>query len=67
MPAAIGVIRHAFGWKLIAPDRSSRVFAFKVDAEEAALRLAGEARARGEILPVLVQGDFGELRRIKAA
>ena len=62
---AFSVVRQASGWTLIAPNRSRRAFPFKVDAEEAALRLAKAAAARGEVVAVLVQGDFGEMTSIK--
>jgi hypothetical protein len=61
---AFGIIRHACGWKLIAPRHSQRNFKFKVDAEEAALRLAKKAAGRGEVVGVLVQGDYGEMTEL---
>jgi len=61
---AFGIIRHAGGWKLIAPSHSQRTFKFKVDAEEAALRLAKEAAGRGEAVDVLVQGAYGEMTEL---
>jgi hypothetical protein len=58
---SFGVVRFRDGWTLISAGRKWGRFAFKVDAEEAALRLAHQARARGAPVQIMVQGSWGEM------
>ncbi|MDY6922529.1 MAG: hypothetical protein SWI22_01050 [Pseudomonadota bacterium] len=54
------VLRHGADWRIFGPEGPGRRFAHRVDAEEAALRLARETF---ETMPVevLVQDHGGEL------
>ena len=60
-----GVVRSADVWLLTAPGNRLRRFPYRVDAEEAALRLAGDAMAQGDSVEVLVQNWAGEMTRIE--
>jgi hypothetical protein len=62
-----GVVRLQDHWTIIAGGKRWGRFAFCVDAEEAALRLAGRAVTDGYACEVLVQGVGGEMRRLKVA
>ena len=62
-----GVVRLQDHWTIIAGGKRWGRFAFCVDAEEAALRLAGRAATDGYACEVLVQGVGGEMRRLKVA
>jgi len=70
-PAAattLAVLRHGDGWRVYGPNGGWRRFAYKVDAEEAALRLARQALAQADAqVEVLVQGPSGELRPLAVA
>ena len=61
------VIRFVDGWRILAGARRWGRFSYRVDAEEAALRLAADARAGGRNAQVLVQGSDGQLRRLDVA
>ena len=58
------VVRILDGWSILMHGRRWGRFDFKVDAEEAALRLAHDAAAKGRPTEVLVQGRFGEVARL---
>jgi hypothetical protein len=60
----LSVIRLADAWTIVASGKRWGRFAYQVDAEEAALRLAGKAASRGETAEVLIQGRWGEMRRL---
>jgi hypothetical protein len=63
----LAVLRHGDGWRVFGPNGGWRRFDYKVDAEEAALRLARHAsRDLGEVT-VLVQNAWGELRPLWTA
>lgn len=62
-----GVVRLQDHWTIIASGKRWGRFAFCVDAEDAALRLADRARLDGHACEVLVQGIGGEMRRLKVA
>lgn len=62
----IAVLYFSEGWRIVAGDHRWGHYQYRVDAEEAALRLAGRARLRGKALEVLVQEPSGELRRLVA-
>jgi len=53
-------------WRIHAGGRRWGRFHYRVDAEEAALRLAAKARAGGRTAEVLVQQRYGELLPLKA-
>jgi len=63
---SLGVVRFHDGWTLVAGGRKWGRFAFKVDAEEAAIRLARKAVAGGDRVEIMVQGDWGELTPMEA-
>ena len=58
------VIRFADGWRVIGADCSEKLHQFRVDAEEAALRLAAEGARLGVQIAVLIQGADGRLRAL---
>lgn len=58
----LGVVRHADGWAIVASGRRWGRFAYKVDAEEAALRLARRIAEGGEQVEITVQERWGEMR-----
>ena len=62
--AVFAVVRTGAFWRVMAPGETHRTFDFKVDAEEAALKLANKARDGGSETEVLHQDKFGELRRL---
>lgn len=66
-PLCLVVIRFADGWRILAPQGRWGRFAFRVDAEEAAIRLARRARAEGREVTVLVQDRCGRLEGLDAA
>ena len=59
--AVFAVVRSGGLWRLMTPRESHRTFDFQVDAEEAALKLADQAREEGLDPEVLLQDRFGEL------
>ncbi len=63
----LAVLRHRDGWRVFGPNGGWRRFAYKVDAEEAALRLADQARRTAADVTVLIQDPWGELRPLEAA
>ena len=58
------VVRYPDGWRILTNGQRWGRFAFRVDAEEAALRLAAKAEAAGQHAEVLVQDSSGELSRL---
>jgi hypothetical protein len=60
------VLRHHDGWRVFGPTGGWRRFDYKVDAEEAALRLAAQARRPALDVEVLVQNAAGELKLLIA-
>lgn len=62
----IAVLRFADGWRILAGRHRWGRYEYRVDAEEAALRLARQSRLRGRPLEVLAQDAQGELRRLVA-
>ena len=63
----LAVLRHRDGWRVFGPNGGWRRFAYRVDAEEAALRLARQARKTAGPVRVLVQDPYGQLRLLDAA
>lgn len=61
-PLMLAVIRAHEGWTMLSRRGSWGRFAHRVDAEEAALRLAGRIRSQGGSVQVLVQSYGGELQ-----
>ncbi len=63
--ALFAVVRFAGGWRVLAQGlRLERLYNYRVDAEEAALRLATARSLCGELPCILVQEPHGELRRL---
>ena len=62
----IAVIYFSDGWRIVAGRHRWGRYPYRVDAEEAALRLAAKARAHGAAIEVLVQDNRGELRPLVA-
>ena len=63
----IAVIYFPERWRIVAGRHRWGRYAFRVDAEEAALKLAARARRHGHEPAVLVQERHGEMRRLSAA
>ncbi len=63
-PTEIAVVRIGDAWSVIGCLGRWGRHAFRVDAEEAALRLAAQEARAGHAVTVLVQGVDGELRRL---
>lgn len=59
---SLGVVRLADGWTIVSSGRKWGRFAYKVDAEEAALRLAQRIGKDGEPVEIVVQERWGELK-----
>ncbi len=57
----ITIVHFPDGWRLLSGDRRWGRFQYRVDAEEAALRLAAKSKAEGREARVLVQQRHGEL------
>lgn len=62
----LAVLRHGGGWKVFGPGGGWRGFNYRVDAEEAALRLAAQASSADSEVEVLVQEPWGQLRPLVA-
>ena len=63
----LSVVRLADAWTIVAQGRRSGRFLYRVDAEEAALRLAARERQGGQSVQVLIQAPWGEMQRLDAA
>jgi hypothetical protein len=61
-PLMLAVIRAFEGWTMLSRHGSWGRFAHRVDAEEAALRLAARVRAEGGDVHIVVQSPAGELQ-----
>jgi len=62
----IAVVYFVDGWRIVTGHHRWGHYKYRVDAEEAALRLASRARLQGNELEVLVQEPHGHLRRLVA-
>lgn len=58
------VVRVEDGWCVLSRERRSRRFDYRIDAEEAALKLCHEAEGRGASVKLLVQDGGGQLRPV---
>lgn len=63
----IAVMFFPDGWRIVAGRHRWGRYAFRVDAEEAALKLAVRAQRHGRELAVIVQERHGKMRRLTAA
>ena len=66
-PLCLAVVRFPDGWRILAKHGRWGRFAYRVDAEEAAIRLARKARAEGREVQVCVQDICGRLEALTAA
>lgn len=66
-PLRLVVVHFPDGWRILGPHGRWGRFAYRVDAEEAAIRLAREARAEGREVGVWVQDMCGRLDALDAA
>lgn len=66
-PLHLAVIRFADGWRILAEQGRWGRFSYRVDAEEAAIRLARKARAQGREAHIWVQDPCGQLQGLDAA
>jgi hypothetical protein len=62
----IAVVRFKDEYRIVAPTGSWGRFRFRVDAEEAALRLASRQPEQSPACEILVQEPFGELTALKS-
>lgn len=58
------VIRFADGWRVIGGHGREKLYKFRVDAEDAALRLAAQAERGGGLVQVLIQAADGRLQAL---
>ena len=59
---SIAVVRSRGGWRVLCANGSTGDYAFQVDAEDAALRVAKACQPTGGQVEILVQQPGGELR-----
>ncbi|HTK35484.1 MAG TPA: hypothetical protein VL358_09390 [Caulobacteraceae bacterium] len=59
------VVRQGDAWTVVADGKRWGRFAYKVDAEETAIRLSTRAAADGGEPEVLVQTPWGEMAELK--
>jgi hypothetical protein len=64
--AVFAVLRTGAYWRVLAPDTTARTYDYRIDAEEAALKLADRARESGLETEILLQDTFGEMRPMRA-
>lgn len=63
----IAIVRFEDGWQIVAGDGSWGRFGYRVDAEEAALRIAERIRGEGHEVAILAQDVFGHVEPLTAA
>ena len=67
-PVAFTIVHFPDGWRILLSDgRRWGRFPYRVDAEEAALRLIEKVRAEGGEARLLAQGLTGEIDQLKIA
>ena len=64
--STFAVLRTGAYWRVLAPGETFRTYDYRIDAEEAALKLADRARESGQDTEVLLQDTFGEMRPLRA-
>jgi hypothetical protein len=67
VPLCLAVVRFPDGWRILAANGRWGRFPYRVDAEEAAIRLARKARAEGREVSIWVQDLCGRLEGLNAA
>jgi hypothetical protein len=60
--AELAIVRSSGGWRVVGGEGDGHIYAYQVDAEEAALGRAAKLRESGRTVTVLVQDSAGELR-----
>lgn len=63
--ATIAVLRTGGLWRVLTRGETHRTYDYRVDAEEAALKLADRARDAGQEPEILTQDRFGEMRLLR--
>ncbi|MFZ5720944.1 MAG: hypothetical protein ACOY5Y_15900 [Pseudomonadota bacterium] len=63
----IAIVRFEDGWQIVAGDGHWGRFGYRVDAEEAALRIAERIRSEGGEVEILAQDVFGHIQPLTAA
>jgi hypothetical protein len=61
----IAILRNQDGWRVISDGGAVGDYAYRVDAEEAALRFAKAAGGTGRPVEILLQQPGGELQRFE--
>lgn len=64
---SIAVVRSHDGWRVLSAQGAAGDYAFQVDAEDAALRVAKAFQPTGGRVEILVQQPGGELRSLPMA
>ncbi len=59
---SIAILRKGDGWRVLSGGGSVGDYAYRVDAEEAALKFAAAAEGSGRPVEILLQQPGGELR-----
>lgn len=66
-PVDLTIVHFPDGWKILADGQRWGRFPYRVDAEEAAIRLRDKIRGEGGDARILAQGLTGEIRQVGAA
>ena len=66
-PTELTIVHFPDGWKILADGQRWGRFPYRVDAEEAAIRLREKIRREGGDARILAQGLTGEIRQVGAA
>lgn len=66
-PISLAILRNSGGWRVISDGGMVGDYAYRVDAEEAALRFAAASRGTGKAVEILLQEPGGELRPFTGA
>jgi len=64
---ALTIVHFPDGWRILSDGERWGRFGYRVDAEEAALRLAREAARAGRTVEIWVQDVSGRLEGLRAA
>lgn len=60
-PISLVIVHFPEGWRILERKERWGRFEYRVDAEEAALRLATKLRAEGRAVDIWVQDPYGRL------
>ena len=67
IPTELTIVHFPDGWKILTDGQRWGRFPYRVDAEEAAIRLRDKIRSEGGDARILAQGLTGEIRQVGAA